>query len=140
MTPINDPIFGPHAAALGLWRQRNEILAANIANADTPDFKARDIDFRAVLGDSLAQARTPGPGPRVRLEVTNPRHLSPDSAFATDLKYRVPLQPALDGNTVEADVEQAEFASNALRYQASLRFLSGRVSTLRAAIAGSHTR
>lgn len=131
---INDPIFGPHAAALGVWRQRNEILAANIANADTPGFKARDIDFADVLGQTADQPAA------VRMQRTRPGHVVPDQAFSADLKYRVPLQPALDGNTVEADVEQAEFASNALRYQASLRFINGRVSSLRAAIAGSHTR
>lgn len=130
MTPIQDPIFGPHAAALGLWRQRNEILAANIANADTPGFKARDLDFHEVMQGqntaSLPMAKTSG------------LHLSVNEVFDGPLKYRVPLQPALDGNTVEADVEQAEFASNALRYQASLRFLGGRISSLRAAIMGSH--
>ncbi len=129
----NDPIFGPHVQALGLWRQRNEILAANIANADTPGFKARDIDFAAVLNAEQGHAR-------VRMAATHERHIVRDGEFATDLMYRVPLQPALDGNTVEADVEQAEFAGNALRYQASLRFISGKVSTLRAAISGSHTR
>ncbi|MEM6639216.1 MAG: flagellar basal body rod protein FlgB [Pseudomonadota bacterium] len=131
-----DPIFGPHAAALGVWRQRNEILAANIANADTPNYKARDLDFKTLLAERHAATS----GPRVNMITTHKDHLSPTRSWSTDLMYRLPMQPALDGNTVEADVEQAEFASNALRYQASLRFLNGRVSSLKAAIAGTHNR
>jgi flagellar basal-body rod protein FlgB len=126
----NDRIFGPHAAALGLWSQRNELLASNIANADTPGFKARDVDFKSVLRGAAATA--------VRVTKTNPGHmeLGVDAASDPSLLYRIPHQPSLDGNTVEADVEQAEFAKNALRYQASLRFVTGRVSSLRNAITG----
>lgn len=132
MFSSTDRVFGPHAAALGLWGQRNEIIAANIANADTPGFKARDVDFKRVLAGTEA--------PAFRMLTTNERHLTPPGTALGDgeLLYRVPGQPALDGNTVETDVEQSEFASNALRYQASLRFINGRVSTLRAAIAGGH--
>ena len=132
MFSANDPIFGSHGAAISLWSQRNEVLASNIANADTPNYKARDIDFKSVLAGTAESALT--------VATTNTRHLSLDGAFATDqsLLYRVPHQPSLDGNTVESDVEQAEFAKNALRYQASLRFINGRVSSLRAAIAGGH--
>ncbi|MFK8017263.1 MAG: flagellar basal body rod protein FlgB [Gammaproteobacteria bacterium] len=132
MFSANDPIFGSHGAAISLWSQRNELLASNIANADTPGYKARDIDFKSVLEGT---AQTP-----LKLDTPNARHLTLDGAYATEhtLLYRVPHQPSLDGNTVEADVEQAEFAKNSLRYQASLRFLNGRVSSLRAAIAGGH--
>lgn len=132
MFNANDKIFGPHAQALGLWSRRNEILAANIANADTPNYKARDVDFAGVLA---AQG-----GTRLRMTTTAAGHLQHGGAASTDgeLKYRVPRQPSLDGNSVEADVEHAEFTQNALRYQASLRFLTGRVHSMRAAISGAH--
>ena len=135
MTTSTDPIFGPHAAALSLWGRRTQVLAANIANADTPNYKARDVDFRAALGNAT------GRGP-VRLHTTHSGHLShAGGSRATgdaDLKYRIPHQPALDGNSVEADVEQAAFAENALHYQASLMFISGRLRGLRATISGAH--
>lgn len=131
MPLLNDTVFGPHAKALSLWSRRTEVLAANIANADTPQYKARDVDFSQVLAGT---ART-----RLPMQATHARHLGPSgTAAGGDLMYRVPRQPSLDGNTVEADVEHAEFTQNALRYQASLRFLNGRVQSLRAAIRGSH--
>ncbi|MEM7082013.1 MAG: flagellar basal body rod protein FlgB [Pseudomonadota bacterium] len=124
-----DPILGIHAKALSMWGRRTEVLAANIANADTPNYKARDIDFQAALGRAK----------QIDMHTTHASHqrqarLHDDAA----LMYRTPLHPSLDGNSVEADVEQAKFGENALRYQASLRFLSGRVKSLRAAISGSH--
>ena len=131
MLPQNDPILGIHARALSTWSRRNEVLAANIANADTPNYKARDLDFRA----ELARAREPS----VRLIRTHAGHQA-GGATAGDshLLYRIPHQPALDGNSVEADVEQGKFAENALHYQASLRFIGGKIRTMRAAIAGGH--
>lgn len=125
-----DRIFGPHAAALSLWSQRNELLASNIANADTPGFKARDVDFKSVLRGATGGA--------ISVARTDPAHMAigASGTMDTNLLYRIPHQPSLDGNTVEADVEQAEFAKNALRYQASLRFVNGRVSSLRNAITG----
>lgn len=140
MNAGHDPILGIHAKALSIWTQRNEVLAGNIANADTPNYKARDVDFASVLGqaDKL----------RLTMSTTHSGHQSPDTLNAvfgeagssgdSELLYRTPMQPSLDGNTVESDVEQAKFGENALRYQVSLRFLSGRVSTLKAAIAGRH--
>ncbi len=129
-----DPIFGLHAKALTLWTQRNEVLAANIANADTPGYKARDVDFASTLGK--AQERT------IAMKTTHMSHMNSSSSGAgggsAELLYRVPMQPSLDGNTVETDVEQAKFGENALRYQASLRFVSGSVRTMKAAIAGRH--
>ena len=129
-----DPIFGLHAKALTLWTQRNEVLAANIANADTPNYKARDVDFASTLGQVKASS--------LDMKTTHTRHMSTmgsDGADGTgELLYRVPMQASLDGNTVETDVEQAKFGENALRYQASLRFLGGSINTLKAAIAGRH--
>lgn len=110
---IGDDIFGVHAKALGLRQMRMSMLASNIANAATPNYKARDIDFRAAL--SLAENN--------------------QSAEAAT-RYRVPVQPSLDGNTVELATEQMAFAENALAYRSSLNFLQGRISTLSRAIKG----
>lgn len=104
-----DSLFGIHATALGLRQQRMTILASNIANAATPHYKARDLDFRAAL----------------------------DGASGTEaIRYRVPVQPSLDGNTVELPTEQTAFSENALAYRSSLSFLQGRVSTLMRALKG----
>ena len=124
-----DDYFGIHQQAMTLRSQRNTVIANNIANADTPGFKARDFDFRAALAE--AEGATSAP---VRLDVTHSRHLAGEAPRARPprrgLKYRVPLQPAQDGNTVEADREQAAFAQNAVRYQASLQFLSGSIQSM----------
>ena len=130
-----DKALGVHEQALNLRARRNEILAVNIANADTPNFKARDIDFRAAMASaagqpqSLALAHTADAGRDLGATAT----VSPLEA---QLKYRMPNQPTLDGNTVEEHVEQTAFAENALNYQASLQFLGGKFSTLKAAITG----
>ena len=122
-------ILGVHEAALLYRARRMEVLAANLANADTPSFKARDLDFAAVLDDRLAAAGT--------LTATNARHLrAVTPATHAELKYRIPHQPSLDGNTVEADLELARYAENAVSYQASLLFASGRIATLRTALTG----
>lgn len=133
VTPIQsggDKLFGPHANALRVLSARNEQIAANIANADTPNYKARDLDFKTLLQNGSERP--------VRLRATQPGHIgaSGGSDPTGAALYRVPMQPSLDGNTVEADVEQAAFAENALRYQASLRFINGRIQTLRSALTG----
>ncbi|MFK8029895.1 MAG: flagellar basal body rod protein FlgB [Gammaproteobacteria bacterium] len=133
MNAGHDPILGIHATALSMWTRRNEVLASNIANADTPNFKARDLDFAAQLGEAGKQS--------LDVSTTNARHqTSFGGGFGggSELLYRTPMQPSLDGNTVETDVEQAKYGENALRYQASLRFVSGRITGLKAAIAGRH--
>ena len=121
-----------HENALKFRARRNRVLTTNIANADTPNFKARDFDFGAAL--EKAQGNT------LRLAGTNARHLGtkPHAFTATteQLKYRIPTQPSLDGNTVETDVEQAAFAENALQYRASLAFLDGSIRSIRYAIKG----
>lgn len=118
--------FGPHADALMLRERRGAILAANIANAATPGYKARDIDFGAEL------ARRGGAG---TLSVADPRHLAA-GAGAGEALFRVPVSTALDGNTVEPAVEQLQFSENVLRQQASLTFLDRRISGLMSAIKG----
>lgn len=116
--------------ALKFRALRNEVLSANIANADTPHYKARDIDF----GDALRSARQD----TVAMMRTSSLHQSPagQTGDGVRLQYRNPYQPALDGNTVEIDTEQAHFAENALQYRVSLAFLDGSIRTLRYALKG----
>lgn len=122
-----DSILGVHEAALLFKARRMEVLATNLANADTPHYKARDVEFADVLG-----------GMRVAPAATHERHLrAPAAAGGEALKYRVPHQPAVDGNTVESDLELARYTENAVGYQATLMFINGRISTLRAALSGA---
>ncbi len=123
--------FAVHEEALKLRAQRNEVLSSNIANADTPNYKARDINF----ADALKGA---GEG-QLSMKKTRAAHQDAWGTLrgGTRAMYRVPMQPSLDGNTVEADVEQAAFAENAMQYRATLRFLDGKIRTLRLAIKGS---
>src|SRR3546814_19089407 len=110
-------IFGIHGAALALRSQRLEMLASNIANAATPNYKARDIDF----GKALELA-------------TNGR--TAKDAVDAAIAYRVPVTPSLDGNTVELSTEQTLFAENAVQYRTTLYFLEGRINTLQRALKG----
>jgi flagellar basal-body rod protein FlgB len=135
--PLNlDQYVSVHATALDVRARRGELIANNLANADTPGYQARDIDFRQAM--ARAAGETPAAG--VQLSTTNAGHIGGNtSANATtnpDLKYRTPLAPALDGNTVDAQVEQAAFAENAVRYQATLTFLNSKFRGLLAAITG----
>ncbi|MEY4718529.1 MAG: flagellar basal body rod protein FlgB [Pseudomonadota bacterium] len=122
--------LGIHPQALALREKRSEILATNLANADTPDYKARDLDFKTVLQNSLSSSSN-------RLEQTQSKHLAPPNALlGGELLYRNPTQPSLDGNTVEEHVEQAKYAQNAVQYQASLEFINNKFSGLMSAIRG----
>lgn len=124
-----DSILGVHESALLFRARRMEVIAANLANADTPQYQARDIQFADVLNRTQADAR---------MRITDPRHIdATPPAGAGGLKYRIPHQPALDGNTVETDLELARYAENAVSYQASLLFANGRISSLRTALAGT---
>ena len=109
-----------HAEALKLRAERQQVLASNIANADTPDYKARDFDFNAALRAAINAAETN----------------TPNKAPAPELLYRTVVQPSADGNTVDMDVERAQFAQNAARYEASLTFLNSKIKGLLAAIKG----
>ena len=125
-----DSILGIHEAALLFRARRMEVLAANLANADTPQYKARDFDFATALGKAGSS--------NLSLVRTNPRHIGGEPGTAADrLQYRVPHQPSLDGNTVEADLELARYAENAVSYQASLLFANGRITALRTAMSGT---
>ena len=110
-----DTLFGVHGAALEVRSQRMGLLASNIANASTPGFKAKDVDFTSALA---AVEHTGG------------------DAFAKTVQYRVPTQPSMDGNTVELSQEQTAFAENAVQYQTTLSFLSGRISEITRALKG----
>ena len=124
-------IFGPHESALRFRSARNELLAANVANADTPGYKARDISF----GDALGRAHS-----TVKMIQTADGHLNARSTASGNsdyaIRYRIPTQPSVDGNTVEGDVEKAQFAENVVRYRASLTFVNSRIKTLRQALSG----
>ena len=128
MTSPLDKSFALPAAALRVHDQRARLVAENIANADTPNFKARDLDFRAAL-------RQAGGGGE--LHATNERHLqAPGTVGSARVQYRTPESPSLDGNTVETHAEQARFAETTVRYQAALNFLGGRIQGLIGAIKG----
>ena len=133
-----DTYIGVHADALKLQSKRMEVIADNLANSDTPGYKARDIDFRAAMASAGGAGGASAPSAPVKLATTNPGHLGTDPATEANasLKYRVPLAPALDGNTVDAQQEQAAFADNTVRYQATLTFLSSRFRSLMTAITG----
>jgi flagellar basal-body rod protein FlgB len=135
--PLNlDQHLGVHAAALDVRARRGELIANNLANADTPGYQARDIDFRQAMARAAGE-QTSG----VSLSTTNAGHIgrgtSANAATNPDLKYRTPLAPALDGNTVDTQIEQASYAENAVRYQATLTFLSSKFRGLLTAITGS---
>jgi flagellar basal-body rod protein FlgB len=123
--------LGVHEQALILRTQRTSMLANNIANANTPGFKARDMDFASALAEATGQ------GARSDVLRTHQRHLSglPGQASAQQL-YRVPAQAALDGNTVDEQVENAVFARNALEHQASFQFLNSKFTGLQKALKG----
>jgi flagellar basal-body rod protein FlgB len=124
---LNDP-FGIHARALVLRDMRSTIIAANLANSDTPNYLARDIDFREVL------AGTGGAG---MMSTTDSQHMSSVfGAAGSSVMYRIPNSPSIDGNTVEVDREQAAFSENSMRYQATLTFLNSRISGIRKALKG----
>ncbi|MDT0500522.1 flagellar basal body rod protein FlgB [Halomonas sp. PAR7] len=120
-----------HQQALGLRQERQKVLSSNIANVDTPGYKARDMDFASAL--SQAASRT---GHGLSLSRTSERHLesSATSLGSRDLLYRVPAQPSLDGNTVDMDVERAQFADNSVHYQAALTLLNSRIQGLKKAM------
>jgi flagellar basal-body rod protein FlgB len=122
-----DNLLGIHEQALAVRSQRIDLLSQNIANAQTPGFKARDLDFKAVLSAATGD----------RLRTTHAQHLAVgEGQQRNGVVYRVPLNASADGNTVESSVEQAQFGAAAAQYQATLDFLNNRVSGLRRALRG----
>lgn len=118
-----------HHHALSIRVARQELLSSNIANADTPNFKAKDIDFANVLREKLAA--TPAQS-TVNLISTSPLHFnsSVEGIFGDKLLYRMPLQPSADGNTVDMDLERTQFADNSIKYDASISFINNEFKNL----------
>jgi len=142
-----DSYLGIQPDALEVYSQRSEVLAANLANADTPGYQARDIDFRAALAaagqgqEGSASSAAVSAGGALQPQTTSPDDLTANTSpggVSTEqyLKYRVPLAPSLDGNTVDSQMEESAFAQNNVRYEASLTFLEDRFSDLTTAITG----
>ena len=130
-TTAIDRQLGFQQTALNVRAARQELLAANIANADTPQFKARDIDFREALMGALNGKLSP-----LALSTTSPKHQEgmASSPLETSLRYRTENQSSVDGNTVDMDVERASFTENAVQYEASLTFINGLLRSMQQAI------
>ena len=129
-----DSMFQFNQAALNLRAARQELIAANIANADTPNYKARDINFASALKSALGGSAT-----KLPLTTTAANHLgeaSGESVLGSPVLYRKVIQPSADGNTVDMDVERAQFVDNAVRYEASVKFVSDQTKDVLAALQG----
>ncbi|MDF0535743.1 flagellar basal body rod protein FlgB [Shewanella sp. A32] len=118
-----DKAFGVHPYSMQLRLERSEIIAGNLANVDTPGFKARDIDYNSVMQNVQQQVEMAS-GEKVDMNTEHP------------LMYRIPYQPSADGNSVELNVEQANFAKNTMDFQTSLTFLNMKINGLYSAIKG----
>lgn len=130
-----ESIFGIHEQALQVRTKRAELLASNLANADTPSFKAKDLDFSAALKDASSGMKGSHSS---EMKVTNSRHIGGGEMSSTSqyLMYRQSTQPSLDGNTVETHIEKAKFMENAMQQQATLEFINGKISGIRGALRG----
>lgn len=127
-----DITLGFHEASMRLRAQRQQVLASNLANADTPNYKARDVDFRKALESALAT-----PSGSVGMTQTNSAHLPGTAAFTVpETKLRVATQNSLDGNTVDMDVERAAFAENGLQYEVSVSLARDQIKGLMAVLQG----
>ncbi|WP_409300006.1 flagellar basal body rod protein FlgB [Pseudomonas sp. KCJK8993] len=129
-----DKALGIHEQALGFRAKRAEVLANNITNADTPNYKARDLDFSVVLAEQNEKVNRGTFG----LNLTNNRHIEAQGVSAGDesLQYRTPMQPSIDQNTVDAQLEQSNYAQNAVEFQASFTLLNSKFKGLVAALRG----
>jgi len=123
-----DKALGSHEKALMIQARRASALSSNIVNADTPGYKARDIDFKQALKNTK--------GDMLNLQKTNASHMPSFGvdSMGTQLKYRTPAQPSLDGNTVDLDLEKSAYSENSVRYQTTLRFLTGKFSGMMKAL------
>lgn len=129
-----DKALGIHESALHFRSERASVLANNLANIDTPNFKAKDLDFKQALNQKMNANKSHG----FDLETTQSRHID-GSGFSMDegdVLYRTPQQPSIDGNTVEDQIEHAEYMKNALAFQASFQFLNSKFTGLNTAIRG----
>ena len=124
-----DNVLNGHTTALKMQSGRAELLAGNVANSDTPGFKARDIDFKTEFERRLS-------GSTSGLNITNSKHLGMDTSMNSQILYRVPQSFKENGNTVEGEAEQAAFTKNAIQYQASIQFLSSKIRGMKLALKG----
>jgi len=122
-----------HHQALSLRAARQELLSSNVANADTPNFKAKDIDFASVLHEKLSLTTNLN---KVSLNTTSPTHINSaaQGVFGDNILYRFSLQPSADGNTVDMDMERTRFADNAIKYDASITFINNEFRNLTSAM------
>jgi flagellar basal-body rod protein FlgB len=134
-----DDYLRVNETAINLRAQRQQLLASNIANADTPNYKARDIDFNKSLQSALTRNLPASPP----LAKTNSAHFDAntnvDGSAGSDgeaLLYRSPIQPSADGNTVDMDVERNQFADNALHYEAGLSLITAQIKDMLSVIQG----
>jgi len=133
VSPIDNALFFQQQA-LGLRAHRQQVLAGNIANADTPNYKARDFDFSSVLKNAMVGNASGD----LALVTTSAHHLQSSSDTGMPaLLYRKEIQSSVDGNTVSMDIERAQFAENAVQYEAGLTFITGKIKTLLAAVQAS---
>ena len=123
--------FGIHENAMHLQSRRAQLLSQNLANSDTPGYKAKDIDFKAALKSvGTGSMNTP-------LNATQSGHIQPKGLFmGVEAMYRQPTQPSLDGNSVEPHVEMGEFTENSMRYLMTLRIMTGKINGMMTAIRG----
>lgn len=140
-----DAMLNFHQSALRVRAQRQELIAANIANADTPNYKARDIDFssalqNAISGNAISGNAAPAAQGSSELAATSPQHMPGNgNALENSLNgalYRKEVQSSVDGNTVDMDVERNQFTDNAIRYEASLTMINAQIKSMLSAIQG----
>lgn len=123
-----ESVFALHDQVLQVQSRRMELIASNLANTDTPNYKARDIDFRQVLSRATNTSES-------EMITTDGMHINTtDTQKSVDTAYRTPMQPSLDGNTVDANVEKTALAEASMRYESTLTFLSRKIEGLRAAM------
>jgi flagellar basal-body rod protein FlgB len=136
-----DAAFRFHETALKVGGQRQQVIASNMANADTPRFQASDVNFADALARATGEGGAKPTAPRVTLQGTHAGHIDNGSSkgavvlSTTDVQQRASTQPSIDGNTVDMDAERAAFADNTVRYEASFSFLNHQIKTLMSAIA-----
>ncbi len=134
-----DRLLSVHQAALGARAYRTQVLASNIANADTPGYQARDVDFKSALTEALGVPSAKSAAPFSAMVRTSARHLGAGGTTgagtaAAPLIYRTVTQASIDNNTVDVNIERAQFADNAMRYEASLTFINSKIKAMLAAI------
>ena len=125
---IFENVFGIHESALKLRARRLNVIAENIANTDTPSYKARDVDFKSVMRSTQAGIN--------KMDMTHRSHINASRSSKDGMVYRNPLNPSADGNTVELSVQQSEFGKESARYTATMQFIENRIGGVRRALRG----